>query len=92
MIEIEVSLHGDSRPSQRSESTTYEKLNDGATLLDLLTHLSSKYESLKRVLSHDQGTAQELIVLVNGRNPHNGLLMELSNGDRVSLIPIIAGG
>jgi len=93
IIEIEVDLlYSCNKSSKNEESAITERLNEGATLLDLLKRLSSKYRSLESILNHGQGTAQELVVLLNGRNPPNGLLTRLNDGDKVSIIPIIAGG
>ncbi|MEM2429899.1 MAG: MoaD/ThiS family protein [Nitrososphaerales archaeon] len=88
MFEVEVEFF-----FTKGKSVIYEKLFEGATIRDLLIVLSSKYEQIKDVLINgNKGVEQEIVTLINGKYPKNGLLTRLKDKDRVTLIPIVAGG
>jgi len=78
---------------KRQESLTLE---EDSTLEDMLTVLAEKYgEKFQRYASSGRGKkGLRLIFLLNGQDVGqlDGLKTRLHNGDKVEIIPPIAGG
>jgi len=75
---------------------TERRLDDApATLRELLTALAVRYGTLfRRAAFAGEDLNPEIIILVNGRNVLylRGLDTALSQGDEVSIFPMVAGG
>jgi MoaD family protein len=93
MIEVKVRFCiSHNRLFKVNDAILYVKINEGATLRDLLTILSAKYKSIKEnVYGISQGDS-ELVTLINGKYPSHGLSTKLKRGDEVCFFPLIAGG
>ena len=86
-VEVEIlTLTG--KLSRKSQTIT----NESANLRDLLATLSREHEAKSVLDNEKQPTDCEMAVLVNGKYPLNGLSTKLNDKDRVTIIPIIAGG
>lgn len=81
------------KPPRKNHFTVHDKMNKATSLRDLLTTLSSQHEEIKEMLGDEKNpTGHETVILVNGKYPSNGLSTELNDKDKVTILPVIAGG
>lgn len=94
-MRVHVDYTGQLRTAAGCGEMTVE-LAEGATLCGLLTRLASDTASLARHLIGDDGGVQpSLLLVVNGAAVGGGDAaadVVLGDGDRVSLMPPVAGG
>jgi len=92
-MELELRFFATFREAVGGKTLAYE-VDDGATVGDALRALESEYDGLAGNLIVDGELAPQINVLKNGREVLHldGLDTELSDGDRVSIFPPVAGG
>lgn len=86
MLEVEVEF-----VSGKGKSTIHERLNEDTILRKLVADLSSKYETVKDILGNAR-TDDEIVVLINGRYPSNGMSTRLNHRDKITFVPLATGG
>ncbi|NUP09365.1 MAG: molybdopterin synthase sulfur carrier subunit [Polyangiaceae bacterium] len=66
----------------------------GATVADVIADLESKYPGIKDRLCDEKGVRKFINIFVGDEDIRflEGLKTELKNGDRISIVPAIAGG
>ena len=99
MIQIEVTFcawQDNTFGNKKSTFTLQESVSKGATLDDLFNQLIHQYSALEAAIL-DQASQQlhdYIIVIVNGKffDLIGGMKARLGSGDRVQVLPCIAGG
>lgn len=92
-MELELRFFATFREAAGGKIVEHEAPDD-ATVGDVLRSLESTYEGMDGRLIVDDGLAPQINVLKNGREVLHldGLDTELSDGDRLSIFPPVAGG
>ena len=93
MIEVEVEFAAPlAKLCGKNKPTMHVVLDEGATLQDLFKILS-RFKPIKRILdTKDKRTGYEIVVLIDGGYPLDGLLTKLNKSVKVTFLPIISGG
>lgn len=91
-VEVEV-IALTEKSSRENRRIVYDKLNETASLRDLLAALSTECGEIKAILNHGlDPTGHEMVILVNGKYPSNGLSTKLKDDDKITILPVIVGG
>ena len=92
-MELELRFFATFREAVGGKTVPY-RVDDGATVGAVLAALEAEYDGLTGSLIVDGKLAPQINVLKNGREVLHleGLETELSDGDRLSIFPPVAGG
>ncbi len=73
---------------------TDEVTAEGATVAELITDLEKSYPGMRERLLDEKGVRRFINIFVGDEDIRflDGLATELKSGDRVSIVPAIAGG
>jgi molybdopterin converting factor small subunit len=91
-LKVKVISLGWLKSSSEIEQTI--ELSNGATLMDLLEkYFASNQVALRRIIK-DNGLSSAIIALINGVDSKlmQGTSTRLSDGDQLTLIPVVHGG
>lgn len=70
----------------------FEIRDEDITLGEFLKVVSTKRPGVASYIDAILGNRGEVIVLINGRTPQNGLETRLRDGDEIVLLPPVSGG